>query len=370
MKICVIGCGIVGTFLSFFLKKRGVDVTALSRARKYPSIGLIQSIMQKHDADIYAARRSREIYIEVSKMFNIDDAVKYVKSYTIIPRSKEDFVDKLVEKWRENNVRVRKLEKDELRDLPFKYYDNEIIYLCDNDTIVRIDKIIEKLWREIGVEKCTVTLVKENDKLKILANGREINNKFDIIAICCGAWTRKILSSIGINIPLIPYKCQAGLFALSTRESDYILYDYVNKIYVRPCGKLSRARLRGERLMVAGNGNTPPMDPEDKARVEPWFANDIIPKLLKRFDKARFIKGSAGFCDTSPDSRPIIGVFNNVLIVSGFDGYGAEIGPAVAEIACKIILKEPLNDLEKSFLVDRFSGEVTLSLPQVEAHEL
>jgi len=123
-------------------------------------------------------------------------------------------------------------------------------------------------------------------------------------------------------------------------------------------------------LMVAGNGNTPPMDPEDKARVEPWFANDIIPKLLKRFDKARFIKGSAGFCDTSPDSRPIIGVFNNVLIVSGFDGYGAEIGPAVAEIACKIILKEPLNDLEKSFLVDRFSGEVTLSLPQVEAHEL
>ncbi|NPB00207.1 MAG: FAD-binding oxidoreductase [Crenarchaeota archaeon] len=370
MKICVIGCGIAGSFLSFFLKMRGVDVLALSRVKKYPSIGLIQSLMQKHQADIYAAKRSREIYVEISRMFNIDNAISYVKSYTVIPKSKEEFVDKLVEEWKRNGADVRKLSEDDLREIPFKYYEDEVLYLCNNDAIVRIDLIVERLWKEVGVRRCNVSLAMKNGKIRLYVNNKEVDNNFDMVVVCCGAWTRKVLQNINIRIPLISYKCQAGVFALSTRESDYILYDYVNKIYVRPCGKLSRASLRGERLMVAGNGNTPPMDPEEKAKVEPWFADDIIPKLLRRYEKARFVKGSAGFCDTTPDSRPIIGLIGNVLVVSGFDGYGAEIGPAVAEIACKIILGEPLDELEKTFLLDRFSEETPLRLPHVEAHEL
>ncbi len=370
MRICVIGCGIVGSFLSFFLKEKGVDVVALSRRRKYPKVGLIQSIMQKYQADIYAARRSRELYLKISELLGLYSTVSYVKSYTIIRRDREEYVDRLVDEWRKNGVAVRKLSNDELRELPFKIYNDEVVYLCDNDTIVRIDKIIDKLWREVNVKKCNVALKNVANNVKIYANGKILDENFDKIVICCGSWSRSLLRDIGINVPLIPYKCQAGLFVISTKVSDYILYDYVNKIYVRPCGELSKLGIGKEKVMIAGNGNTPPMEPEEKAEVEPWFVNDITPKLLKRYDKVRYVKGSAGYCDTTPDARPIIAVRNNLIVVSGFDGYGAEIGPAVAEIACKFILGEKLDSIEASFLEDRLRGISELSVPSVEAHEL
>ncbi|NPA23735.1 MAG: FAD-binding oxidoreductase [Crenarchaeota archaeon] len=371
MRVCVVGCGVVGSFLSLFLKERGVDVTAISRRRRYPRIGLIQSIMQKHPADIYAARRTRELYLEISRRYNIDDVLTYVRSYTVVRKEKEEHVDKLVEQWKKNGVSIEKLERDSLKEIPFKHYEDEIIYLCTNDTIVRIDKLIDKIWNIVNVKKHNVEIKGSIENVKIYVDGRELKKKFDKIVICCGSWTRSLLRKVGITLPLLPYKCQAGLFALSTRDSNYILYDYVNKTYVRPCGELSKLRIGREKLMVAGNGNTPPMEPEEKAEVEPWFADEIIPKLRRRFEKVRYLKGSAGFCDTTPDARPIIASFGSLIAVSGFDGYGAEIGPAVAEIACKVILDEPLNELERSFLVDRFgTGVEASSLPEVEAHEL
>lgn len=372
MKIGILGCGIAGSFLAYFLKRRGADVVCVSERREYPSVGLIQSLMQKFEEDIEMARRTRQLYAETARELEIDDWCREVRSYTVVHQDREKILRELASRWSSAGAVVRFLGENE--NLPFRIYENEIVLICENDLLVRIDKIVSELWKILNVRKARGYIKLSNGKPRIVA-GNEVYD-VDIVVVACGAWTRKVLQSIGIeNIPFIPYKCQAGVFALSTSDDMYILYDYVNRIYVRPAPHVVTgiiSKLSGTKIMIAGNGNTPPMDPDESDSVEPWFRNDVEPKLRKRYDKVHYIMGHAGFCDVTPDSKPAIGKVREWLyVISGFDGYGAEVGPAVAEALSKLILGEKLTELESRYLIDRFSGRaLKLEVPQVEAHEL
>ncbi len=373
MKIGILGCGIAGSFLAYFLKKRGVDVVCVSERREYPSVGLIQSLMQKFDEDMEMARRTRQIYSQVAHELEIGDWARQVRSYTVVHHDRESILRELVSKWTTVGADVKYADQDEA--LPFRTYDDEIVLVCKNDLLVRVDKIVSKLWEVLKVKKGRGRIETSGGKPRIVVGNESY--EVDIVVIACGAWTRKILQELGVEKPpFVPYKCQAGVFALSTTDDMYILYDYVNRIYVRPAPHLVTgliSRITGTKIMIAGNGNTPPMDPDNnEENVEPWFRDEIEPKLRRRYDKVHYLMGHAGFCDVTPDSKPAIGKVKDWLyVISGFNGYGAEVGPAVAEILSKLVLSERLTELEKRYLIDRFkSVSMRYEIPQVEAHEL
>ncbi len=363
------GCGIVGTFIAWMLKNSGVHVQAFSLRRKYPSIGLIQSLMQKYEEDIIMAKLSRDIYHKVSKEYNLTNAISIVKSYTIVRKDREKYVDELCKKWIDVGANVKKLTS--LDDVPFRVYDDEIVYRCDNDYIINIDIMIDKIWKDIKIKKGIATIKRSGDNVKVIVNNCEISERFDYIVISCGAWSRKILENAEFKLPLISYKCQAGLFLIDTKSSEYILYDYVNRMYVRPGGYLSKIRLGKLRFMVCGNGNTPPQEPEENPKVEYWFSREIIDKLKKRYNTVLYVKGSAGYCDTTPDGKPLIAILKNVIVVSGFDGYGAEIGPGIAKCIADFIIRGRLEKMCERYLAGRFNRlEHSQKLPEIEAHEL
>jgi len=371
MNICVIGCGIVGTFIAWLLKSSGFKVRTFSLRRKYPKIGLIQSLMQKYDEDILLAKSTRELYAKVIKEFNLENCIKIVKSYTVLLKDHEYKIVNLIEKWRGVGADVYRL--DNYQDIDFKVYDNEVVYVCNNDIIVRIDKIVYSLWRDIDVKLCEAKIkIEDLNNVKVITRNESITD-FDYVIVTCGAWTRRLLFDNNIKIPLIPYKCQAGIFLISSNSMNYILYDYVNRIYVRPCGYLSKLKIGNMRFAVCGNGNTPPQEPTNKAKVESWFKHDILPRLSRRYRYAKYIIGSAGYCDTSPDSRPIVAFLGKVIVISGFDGYGAEIGPGLADEVIKYLTTGKISNILKTYLVDRFGSRSDVGLdklPEVEAHEL
>ncbi len=376
MKIGIVGCGIAGSFVAYFLKNMGLDVVCLSEKRTYPTVGLIQSLMQKFPEDIEMARRTREIYIKVSKEFEIENALRFVRSYTVILKERENILNNLIPMWRSVGAEVKKIEDLKNNEVPFRVYDNEIVAECTNDVLVRIDKIVDSLWKLLNVRKVKVVAIKEeNDNVKIITEKGD-SVTVDKVVIACGAWTRKLLLNMGLRqVPYVPYKCQAGLFALSTSDDMYILYDYVNKIYVRPAPHIAIdviSKVTGLKIMIAGNGNTPPIDPDlEDEDVEDWFRTEIEPKLKRRFEKVRYIMGHAGFCDVTPDSKPAIGKLQTrVFIISGFDGYGAEVGPAVAQALAKLVVEKKLDSTEERYLLTRFGSGFEEKIPEVEAHEL
>jgi len=375
MKVIVVGCGVVGSFIAWFLREHGIDVICVSRRKKLPHVSLIQSVMQKFREDIEMAYRSRLIYEEISKKLDINNCIKRIKSYTIVTYSRIDEVKKLVDIWRSYGISIRFLDHHDCREMPFKVYDNEVVFEGYPDYLIRVREILERLWRELKVVESTAKLHLKDDKVSVLLESGESLNG-DLIVVACGAYTKSVLRNIGIKVPLIPYKCQAGLFLLKSKISSFILYDYVNRIYVRPADHtlidIANSVNPMLKFMIAGDGNTPPLEPDESERkVEPYFKQDMLLRLRRRFSIARYVMGKADFCDTTPDSKPLILKINNIVVVSGFNGYGVEIGPAVAKAAVKLILNEKLDDYESRYLASRFSGdERTDKLPEVEAHEL
>ncbi len=375
MRIIVIGCGVVGSFVGYFLKKHGIDVTCISRWKKFPHVSLIQSIMQKFEEDIEMAHRSRIIYEEVSRELNVDQCISRVHSYTIISYKSLDKVNYLSELWRRYGISIRFVDEKDLKKMSFKVYDNELVFEGYPDYLIRIDKIVRSLWRELNVIRGEARLRLRDNRIVVTT---ERGNMFtgDYIVVACGAYTRSLLRDVNVKLPLVPYKCQAGLFVLKTDRSDYILYDYVNRIYVRPADNVminlvNRASPR-RKFMISGNGNSPPLEPDEKEKsVDDYFKREVTERLRRRYDYVKYVTGRADFCDTTPDARPLIAVIGNLVVVSGFNGYGVEIGPAVAKAVAKIILGDKLDEYEKRYLSSRF-GEIkdVGKLPEVEAHEL
>ncbi len=375
MKVIVVGCGVVGSFVGWFLKKAGVNVICVSLRKKFPHVSLIQSVMQKFREDIEMAYRSRLIYENITRELCLHNCIKRVKSYTIISSERLDIVKNLIDVWRSYDITIRFLTSQDIKELPFRVYDGEVVFEGYPDYLVRIDRIIHSLWKELGVIESKAKVSMHNGKIKVILEYGEIIEG-DIAVISCGAYTRSLLKDLNINIPLIPYKCQAGLFIVSSDRSDYILYDYVNRIYVRPADHpvvslVNKITLK-TKLMICGNGNSPPIEPDEAERkVDYYFRKDMSAKLKKRFTGAQYLLGKADFCDTTPDSKPLVAKIGNLIIVSGFNGYGVEIGPAIAKLVAKLITGKKLDDYEQRYLVSRFTGFVrTDRLPETEAHEL
>ena len=376
MKICVLGIGVIGSILLYELNKLGFNVIGISLRKKIPHIGLIQSILQKFPEDVEMAYRSRMYYKELEKELGIS-LIKDVHSITIIHRDKYENLKNVVQNWLRYNVNTTELS---YRDIKFmNTNENEIyLYSTNGDVLIYIHKFVNFIWRNYKILQRKILGVKEiGNKYRIVCDKGYVD--CDCVIFTLGAWNRKFLSNFVDNPPLISYKCQAGLFIINnTLPNNLIIYDYVNKIYVRPCLEkivsiLNRIlRLSNKCITISGNGNTPPIDPDSYSRkIESWFVNEMIIKLSKRFNKVHYLLGKADFCEISPDLKPIFGkIVNNVYVIGGFNGYGVEIGPGIVKSFIKYFQNQKLDEIERKYLLTKNRFKKIQFNTSVEAHEL
>ncbi len=363
MKIAIIGVGIIGSLLMLKLEEEGIETIGVSLKSRTPWIGLIQSLLMKFPEDIEMAYRSRRLYEKLSRELN-QELLRNYSSITIVPNTKLNIIKNLMKTWSNYGIDVKLLNENPT-SLIIRDHEH-LVYSRNSDALVRIDKIVNYVWKHFKIIKKKASLTFHNGKVCVKVNNDTLNT--DYVVLCAGAGNRKLLKQLGLELPLITYKCQSCILYGKRLITDHIIYDYSLKFYTRPLW------YRLPYIVIAGNGNTPPLDPdENDLKIEDWFIKEIKEKISKRFRKIHYIYGRAGFCETTPDSKPLMGrVIHNLYIIGGFNGYGVEIGPGLIDEFTKILLGKSISSYGEKYLISRFSNRnvLTSKLPESEAHEL
>ncbi len=344
LRAIVIGGGIAGSFISHFLQEAGVDVLMISEKTTYPLVGLIHSMLLRFDTDMALAKRTLEIYRSLDNCCSW--VLKEYPAYTFIGESVD--INKYIRLWSSYGSDSSEISIEEAsKSIGVKLMPGGRV-IISKDRLVNIAGIVNHIRSRMKVINGFARLKRDAGGFSALINGAEYRS--DIIIIAAGALNGKLLGEVGVSVPLKSYGCRALLLLVGSKLDKAIIYDYVNHFYMRPATPLTAS---------IGDEESPLVDPLNMPNL---VTHDFIASMKNSF-KSRFGKapislfGRQGACESSPDMFPIIGeAAPGLYIMGALNGYGAEIGPALAEALVSIVLGgKPRLDVNR-YLLSRYVG--------------
>ncbi len=368
-KFIIIGAGVCGISLSYFLYKNGVSKITVFEKELLGSgstgkcVG-IASIQLWNETDIKLARRSIEIFEEISKKF---PHFKINKNGLITISRKEKgkkYLIKISEMLKNEKINYKIMEDEEIKKrFPFiKDYKNALVLETSLDLYADPGMFLYFLYSYLKKENVDFRLLREVEDFKVI--NKEIKGVWvrgvyypgDIFIICGGVWTRSILEKLDITIPILPYRTQVGILRKKYNFKVPIIHDVEKKIYIRN---------EGEDKFLVGDGTEHKESPLVYNEIpDENFVYEILPKItevLENFEDAEYIGGWAGLCDATPDRHPIIGKiydFENLYVISGFNGFGFMRIPAITENFSFYLLENKMEIDLSFYFIDRFKEKI------------
>ncbi|GGI73138.1 hypothetical protein GCM10007112_07490 [Vulcanisaeta souniana JCM 11219] len=351
---------------------RSVHVTLVDAGLQKPRYPLIHSKLLRFHEDITLSKISEEVYLELSRKLGIK-VLQPMDSITVIPSECYSDTAKLINLWHEAGARVKVI--NDIGKYGLKKAANNEVYILssDGDNLVNYVQLMRRIRKYNNVRyvegKARVNV--SNDSVEVVVNDRTLHGDYYIIT--AGAWNSTVARDAGLRVPLLPYKCQAAAFL--SRRINYILYDYVLDIYMRPLGSTMDhvLGLSGLSIVVGGDGNSKTTEPGKEEGVDREFLNEVSSKVMSRLGNAFLIGSRFGYCEVTPDMRPAVGTLDlsNLVFMGGFDGYGAEVGPALALALTEYLFNGSWPGYAKPYLIDRFGNNWPSTWDiSTEAHEL
>ncbi|ADN49928.1 NAD(P)/FAD-dependent oxidoreductase [Vulcanisaeta distributa] len=372
MNVIIIGGGVIGTVLTHLFSLRGVNVTLINSGLQKPRFPLIHSKLLRFPEDIRLARISEDVYMELSRELRVD-VLRPMESITIIPEACYNDALHIMSMWYEVGAKVRVIS--DVHEYGLKRVNDQEIYIfsTNGDNFVNYLSLMNRVHKIDGVNYIngTATIKFSDHDVRVLINDNEL--KGDYVILASGAWNSIMIRNAGLNVPLLPYKCQAAAFI--SRGISTIVYDYVLNIYVRPLGlRIDNALNKlGLSIIVGGDGNSKVTEPGRDRGVDREFLNEVRGKVRARLGRVLLIGSRFGYCEITPDMRPVVGTVGseNLLLIGGFNGYGAEVGPALALAVVNYVISGSWPDYARPYLIDRFGNNWPSTWDiGVEAHEL
>ena len=375
--VVVIGAGVVGCSVAYYLAREGINVTLLEReaigsgasAHATGSLSLLGAEFSP-GASFQMARAAYaefpQLVTELESATGMDLLYQRRPSLRLALDDEEASMIKSLMVWQQPHVRMRWIDEREVRSIEPRLSHN-IIGAVYEDESAQLDSYRLNLALARGAElKAASILYREVTGL--VANGSAISGvkttSGDIpcgaVVVAAGTWSRAFTSWLGFPVPVRPMK------------GERLLLNYPGE----PLPVLISSPKRGHMISRSDGftsvGSTGGRDydqkelfwgeefdrqPTETARLELLRrAIDVFPDL----ERAELVQQLAGSRPLSPDSKPIIGPVpgrEGVLLATGHTTKGIHLGPITGRIIADYICRgstEGVSDMSE-FLPDRFA---------------
>jgi len=375
--VVVIGAGVVGCSVAYYLAREGINVTLLEReaigsgasAHATGSLSLLGAEFSP-GASFQMARASYDefpqLVTELESATGIDLLYQRRPSLRLALDDEEASMIKGLMVWQQPHVKMRWIDEREVRSVEPRL-SHDIIGAVYEDESAQLDSYRLNLALARGAElKGASILYREVSGL--VADGPAISGvktaSGDIpcgaVVVAAGTWSRAFTSWLGFPVPVRPMK------------GERLLLNYPGE----PLPVLISSPKRGHMISRSDGftsvGSTGGRDydqkelfwgeefdrqPTETARLELLRrAIDVFPDL----ERAELVQQLAGSRPLSPDSKPIIGPVpgrEGVLLATGHTTKGIHLGPITGRIIADYICRgstEAVSDMSE-FLPDRFA---------------
>jgi sarcosine oxidase subunit beta len=378
MRIAIIGGGVYGTAIAYFLEEFGdVDVVLyerdnISSASTGKSAGIVRQ-HYSHEIQIRFAKRGREILEELPERLGTDGGF-HQNGYLIVAGEKnEERFRKNIELQQRVGIDVELVEPGELGEyVPGASPDGVTVGALERDAGFADPYLVATGFaqkaQELGATIRTNTPVTDIER-----NGDQVtdvvtpegSDQVDFVIDAAGPWAHKVAEMVGIDIPLSRYEAKVATLESERSYTPELptISDVDLGLYVKPEG--SGNFIAGG--MERGSGHSPI---EDRSDLE-GITNENLQRLgelidirLPGYSDARVVETWSEFITAPPDWHQIIGKpapLSNFYVVAGGSGHGFKEAPGFAEsISQEVLGRSSSNDLSR-YRPHRFAEGRTFS---------
>ncbi len=368
----IIGGGVVGTAIAYYLARRGVrDVVVIEAGHlACGATGRCGGGIRQQ----WSTEANTELAIESVRIFKsleeeLDADIEFLQGgYLVLAYTEEDELQfaKNVELQRRLGLAVQALTPEEISTEVTSHLNTEGVRMatwCPDDAsanpflttqafadaAVRIGVDLELFTtvRRVLVERGKVTGV-ETDKGVISS---------PVVINAAGSHSVAIARTAGIDLPISPYRREILVTEPLERFLDPMIISFSFGIYFR----------QTRHGAVMGGF----ADPDEPAGINETSSLDFLVEMSRKLTHmmpvlrpVKIVRQWAGMYDVTPDAQPILGATDAVegfYQASGFSGHGFMIAPKVAQLVSQTVVgEEPDLDIERLNLRRFESGQVTL----------
>tara|TARA_Y100000310_G_scaffold38326_1_gene35937 strand:- start:10124 stop:11236 length:1113 start_codon:yes stop_codon:yes gene_type:complete len=368
MKVIVIGAGIIGLSVSFYLKKHDFDVTVIDKNKagmeaSYAAAGMLaaQSEFDFYEDFMDFCIQSRDMYAgfcrEIENASGID--VEFRKCGMIRPALTEEHEKHLKNNYewqKKKGFEIEFLSGNELRKLEPSLSENILSGLhTKNDAQVNNRKLMEaliaankKLNNKI-IENCIIKnyIIKNNNVMGIETNNETFNA--DIVINTAGAWSSLISQNLIPNFEVKPIHGQ-----MVSLQADKKILDKV--IFASILGKGGYIVPRKNNEIILGSTME---DIGFEKRITEEGISGILEKAYEIIPQLKNLKIKekwSGFRPFASDQLPIIGKtsIENLIIATAHGRNGILLPPITAKAVTELVLNDKIIPEIKDFGVERF----------------
>jgi len=361
--IIIIGAGVIGTACAYFLSARGAKVQVLERdhlcsGASGSTAAIISISGSSSTPEPLLALNAESYHLILDNEKKFDPPLEIIRGgalYVAMSEQETCEIHPFYEEIQKMGIDCKLLDGPEARRFeplladhvtsaiynPASYHVNPFrlgeAYL--NDALRKGGRV------EYGVEVHAIKVSKGRIEAVVTDRG---DYHADWVVVAGGAYTPQILSSLGIEIPVVPARGQVILTEACPRMTDRVLM-FVNHLYTRQTA--SGNFYLGSHTEFVGF--------ENRITLEKLTAfTQAFTRAVPFFARLRALRFFAGFRPICEDNLPVIGPVpgcSQLVVASGHGRTGvrfsASTGKAVSELIMDGNAEHPID----AFAVDRFA---------------
>ncbi len=370
-KVVVIGGGVIGTAVAFYLAKNGVsDVVVLEK--DYLSSGSTGrcggGIRQQWSErmNVRLAMRSVEHFKRFESEVGFD--IEYFQGGYLLLAYTEDEVllfERNIKMQQEENLDVELLSKNEASSR-FSFIDMSGVRAaayCSSDghanphlTTFAYARAAERMGVEVLTHTSAENIITEDGRIVAVQTSKG-KIETEVVVNAAGGYSHEVGAMAGVELPTESYRHQIFVTEPLEHIMDPLVISFENNFYIRQTKAGNFIMGQGDKDELPGHNVTPT-----------WkFLREMTEKMPKFFPflrDVRVLRHWAGLYNMSPDAQPIIDRavdIDNFYYAIGFSGHGFMLAPAVGEAVAEwIVHGEPRSVDISNLSLNRFQEGFTI----------
>jgi len=382
--VVVVGGGIIGTSIAYYLSKLGRKVTLLERkgiasGTSGSCDGFMFLQTKRPGLSLEIALKSAELYTSLSEELDYDVHFRQDGGLILIETEEQfDIMREIVKKQSALGLDVEIIDGEETRrrepavspEILGSVYSPMDGHINPMSVTLGYTQAAKKLGAEFWQESPVVDVVLKNGKVdSVITEHCEIQT--DWVVNACGVWATDIGRMINIEIPIIPRRGQIlvteplpPMFNHVMLCARYIVIKH-NPELVKGSDDPGLALGVGFGVEQTDNGNLLISNSRDFAGYDNSTAPEVLKEIasyatrfipsLKNID---IIRAYAGLRPFTSDGLPIIGPVDGVkgfVIAAGHEGDGIALAPVTGTMVSEYIVEGKSSIPLEAFNLRRFS---------------
>ncbi|MFJ5768952.1 NAD(P)/FAD-dependent oxidoreductase [Psychrobacillus sp. NPDC093180] len=380
--VIVVGGGIIGAAITYFLAKQGISVTliegtdiAAGTSSSCDQAVLLQT--KKPGPLLELAIQSNEIYKSLEE--ELEESIEYRQGGGMILMENEQhkiMLEELVKKQNKVGLKVRTVSREEIIEKQPGLAPHIIgSTWSDEDAKVNSLKTSLSFVRAAKRFKASVLLGKPVQSL-ILDNNRVIgvslkdeNLYAESIIVAAGVWTPKLLDSLNVHVPIVPRR---GQILVTEKLPPMFNANILSGAYIaaksgatgesnNPYGVgLVMGQTVSGNVLIGGSREFVGFDVSTSPEVIRMIGNAAV-HVFPHLKDVKIIRTFAGLRPYTPDSLPIMSnvpKYPGLYICAGHEGDGIALAPISGKIMADLLCGLPSSLELSSFSLERFKGAV------------